>query len=245
MSWFLKFMFVVMIVAGPMASAEAGLGSLLTSGAKAASAKIGTLFGKSSKVTGKATSTATSRTAGKVPAGASSRIASNAGSAVARTATASASQAVLSRLGVSGVAVMSKLPVAQAKRFVELSGTLARSPHKAEWLSLISKHGAKCLDFLWKNKSGISVAAGSGAVLLAPDVFLGTVGNVATASVNAAGQYIVKPAIDNAGEHVAKPLIESTVSGVRDVVHSHAIWNVLLIVLFVFGAGKLYTIRRR
>ncbi|MEP3480855.1 MAG: hypothetical protein ABJZ55_16525 [Fuerstiella sp.] len=245
MSWFLKPILVVLIVAGPIATAEAGLGSLLSSGAKAAAAKVGSFFGRSSKVTGKTTSKATSKTAGKVTNKVSSGLTSKASSAAAKSATASASQTVLSRLGVSGVAVMSKLPAAQARRFVELSETLARSPHKTEWLSLISKHGAKCLDFLWKNKSGISVAAGSGAVLLAPDVFLGTVGNVAAAGVKAAGQYVVKPAIDNAGEHVAKPLIESTVSGVRDVVHSHAIWNVLLIVLFVFAAGKLYAIRRR
>lgn len=240
MNWLLKPTLCLLMVAGPIATADAGIGAFLAHGVNAAAAKAGAIFGKSSNAATKASSKAASKSAGKVVSRVSSGSTSNAGGIVA-----SASQTVLKHLGASGLAVMSKLPTAPAKRFVELSGTLAQSPHKKQWLSLISQHGAKCLDFLWEHKSGISVVAGSGAVLLAPEAFLGTIGSVATTGVNAAGQYVVKPAIDNAGAHVAKPLIEASVAGVRDVVHSPALWNLALIVLFLLAAGKLYAVRQR
>lgn len=239
----LSIILAVSAICIPVARAEAGLGALLSHSVKAAAGRFRSLLGKTTKAAKTSVKTGT-KTARNSAGAAISRLSSKPGGVVTRS-TKGASQTVLNRLGVSGMATMARLPPQQTTRLAQLSADLAASPHRAEWLSLISRHGSRCLDFLWDNKASIAVASGASAVLLSPDAFLEAVGDVATTGVDAAGRYIVKPTIDHAAERIAKPVVESTISGIRESFNRHGLWNVVLIALFVIAAGKLHALRRR
>ena len=228
--------------------AEAGLGSLLTKGFKTVSSKVQKAFGKTaSKPTAKAGSRAAkagvSRTAtatGAKVAGRVGRSATSQTTGAASRAAANASNTVLNNLGMSGGATLSKLNPDATVKLAEVSYSLARSPHKAEWLRLIGKHGGACVDFLWDHKKGLAIGTAATAVILKPGDFLNAMGGAVEAGVNSAGEFVAKPLIDNAAEHVAKPMAISAAASSS----WHPFWNFVLIVLFVVLAAKFHARKR-
>lgn len=199
--------FVVLIASVAMAmgsapSCQAGVGGLLMKAGRS-------LFGKSSsKVAGRSGKIVG---AGGKAAAAGGRAASGAITAGTKVTAANASRIVASRLGHSGTRAMTRLGTASRQKMAEMSSLLARSPHQAGWLDTIAKHGTAAVDFLWRHKAGIAVGTFATASVLRPADFLDTVEGITTATVNATGEYMVKPVVTGTTEHVIGPAVSKVV----------------------------------
>lgn len=184
-------------------NAEAGLGSLLGKAFKTARAKV-------QKVLGKGTAKNSSKGGSRVAAKTSSRVAGKAGSTgsgkAGAGAMASASNSVISNLGTEGAMIASQLSPESSIRLGEMAASIAKSPHRSQWLAMLGKHGGACVDFLWHNKRGIAVGVSATAVLLKPADFLESMGEVAEAGVKVIGEHVVHPVVETAAKEVAKPI---------------------------------------
>lgn len=116
-------------------NAEAGLGSLLGKAFKTASAKV-------QKVMGKGTSKSSSKSGSRVAAKTSSRIAGKAGSTGAgkagAEAMASASSSVIKNLGTEGAMIASQLSPQSSIQLGEMAASIAKSPHRSQWLAMLA-----------------------------------------------------------------------------------------------------------
>ncbi|APZ94548.1 hypothetical protein [Fuerstiella marisgermanici] len=197
-----------------------------------------TVASAGTKVVSQAVSRTTKSAAAKTVEQAGRKAAAQVATASAKAASGAASR-VLKHLGPSGGAILGKLNPNSTARLAEMSSLLARSPHKAQWMKLLGKHGGSCVDFLWKHKKGILVGTTATAVVLKPGDFLASIGSVAEASVTTAGKVAVNMT-DKAAEHVAKPLAMSVASSSS----WHTFWNFVFITLFVVVAARCYAKRR-
>lgn len=134
-----------MLVVSSAANVEAGLGSLLGKAFKTASAKVQKVMGKGAGKTGS-----------QVAAKTGTRVAGKVGRTSARTAgagaVASASNSVISNLGTEGAMIASQLRPESTVRLGEMAASIAKSPHRTQWLATLGEHGGKCVDWLWNHK---------------------------------------------------------------------------------------------
>lgn len=169
-------------------SAPAGWGALLRKGVTAAAKG-------SNKVSRKAVSTKATRLAttkvGHV-AGQTSRKMSRVGVKSSR-AIVPGSRIVVNNLGVEGGQLLGRLSTQSGQQLAEISGELAKSPYRREWLATLSSHGDEAVQWLWKRKGSIFCATAATAIALKPEEFLQAVEsatNVATAEV---AEHVVAP----------------------------------------------------
>lgn len=190
---------------------EAGLGALLGKAFKTASAKV-------QKVMGKGTAKTSSRAGTRAAAKTGTRVASKAGSTGARKAgagvVASASNSVISNLGTEGALIASQLGPKSTVRLGEMAASIAKSPHRSQWLVMLGKHGGACVDFMWNHKRGIAVGVSATAILLKPADFLESIGEVAETGVKVVGEHVVHPIVETTAREVAKPIVRHVTSGV-------------------------------
>lgn len=123
-------------------------------------------------------------------------------------ATGSVRSVVIDRLGIEGGKAMQRLTPTAARRMAEVSEQLARSPHKNQWLSIIQKYGDAAANFIWNNKGAIVVAAGSTAVLVAPEDFLKASGKLMETTVSVTGESIVRPIVTETTRSIAGPVAQ-------------------------------------
>lgn len=190
------------IAVGSTSHTYAGVGGLMMKAGR-------TLFGKSSKVAGRTGKVV--RSGGRAAASAGGRATTGALVTGAKVTAANASRIVTSRLGAAGTRAMAKLGSAGKQKLAEMSSLLARSPYKAGWLETIAKHGSAAVDFLWRHKAGIAVGTFATAAVLRPAEFLETIEGMTTATVNATGEFVIKPVISGTTEHVIGPAVSKVV----------------------------------
>lgn len=211
----------------PPASAG-GISTLLRNGAKLlsrSSAKAGREAAETGirRATSSGLSTA-SRTSAKAASRASGQVIVRGGGTVVRSGS---TRVVLDHLGPAGAQAMKKLSAGGSRKLAEASAQLAKSPHKTEWLKVISRYGDAAADFVWKNKGAIVVTAGATAAMVAPDDFLKTVGDVARTTVTVAGDAIVRPLITEASRHVAAPIVREVAKHAAASFPWRTVWAML------------------
>jgi len=191
-------------------STEAGLGSLIGKAFKTASSKV-------QKVLSKGTAKGSGKSGTKVAAKTGSRVVGRVGNTGAGKASASvvasASNSVISNLGTEGALIASKLSPQSTIRLGEMARTIAKSPHRSQWLTVLGKHGGACVDFLWNHKRGIAVGVSATAVLLRPSDFLDSIGEVAETGIKVVGEHVVHPVVETTAREVAKPIVRQVTSG--------------------------------
>lgn len=184
-------------------NAEAGLGSLLGKAFKTAGAKV-------QKVIGKGAGTASGKAGSRVAAKTGTRVAGKVGRTSTKTASAgavaSASNSVISNLGAEGAMIASQLSQRSTVRLGEVAASIAKSPHRTQWLATLGEHGSKCVDWLWDHKRGIAVGVSATAVLLKPADFLESIGEVTEAGVEAIGEHVMHPIVETTAQEFAKPI---------------------------------------
>lgn len=119
---------------------------------------------------------------------------------------ASASATVASNLGAGGSRALRKLSPEYADKVADISGELARSPYREQWIEMLARYGDRCANFLWQRKGSVAVAAGATAVLLSPADFMEASGAVIESGITVAGTHVVKPIITESARHVAAPM---------------------------------------
>lgn len=192
-----------MLIVSSAANVEAGLGSLLGRTFKTASAKVQKVMGKGAgKTSGKTGSRAAARTG--------TRVAGKVGRTSAKTAgagaVASASNSVIRSLGTEGAMIASQLSPESTVRLSEVAASIAKSPHRTQWLATLGEHGGKCVDWLWNHKRGIAVGVSATAVLLKPADFLESIGEVTETGVKVIGEHVVHPIVETTAKEFAKPI---------------------------------------
>lgn len=227
----------------PSASAG-GISTLLRNGAKLlsrSSAKAGREAAETGirRATSSGLSTA-SRTSAKAASRASGQVIVRGGGTVVRSGS---TRIVLDHLGPAGAQAMKKLSAGGSRKLAEASAQLAKSPHKTEWLKVISRHGDAAANYVWKNKRAIVVAAGATAAVVAPDDFLKTVGDVASTTVTVAGDAIVRPLITEASRHVAAPVARELARQAAVSFPWGAFWGILGLTMLAGFAYGYYRFR--
>lgn len=202
-TYFIVSLAAAALILGTAPNTFAGVGGLLAKAGK-------TLFGKGAKVTGRTGSTV-ARAGGKATASAAGRAGTTVFTRGAQVTAASAPKIVAVQLGAAGTRAMARLGPASGKKLAEVSSLLARSPHKTAWLDTIGKYGGSAVDFLYKHKAGIAVGTFATAAVLRPADFLETVGTITSSTVNATGEYLVKPVVTGTTEHIIGPAINRVV----------------------------------
>lgn len=201
---YLSVIAAAVIVVSSVSNVEAGLGSLIGKAFRTASAKV-------QKVMGKETAKTSSKAGTKAAAKTGSRVAGRVGGSGAGKASAgviaSASNSVISNLGTEGALIASQLGPNSTVRLGEMAASIAKSPHRSQWLAMLGKHGGACVDFMWNHKQGIAVGVSATAILLKPADFLVSIGEVAETSVKVVGEHVVHPIVETTAVEVAKPMI--------------------------------------
>lgn len=194
---------VAILMASSTGYVEAGLGSLLGKAFQTASSRV-------QKVMGKGAAKTSCKTGSRVAAKTGTRVAGKVGrtgvKAVGAGAVASGSNVVISNLGTEGAMIASRLSPESTVRFGEMAVSIAKSPHRAQWLETLGRHGGKCVDWLWAHKRGIAVGVSATAVLLKPADFLESIGEVTETGVKVVGENIVHPIAETTAREFAKPI---------------------------------------
>lgn len=137
---------------------------------------------------------------------------------------------VVNDLGIEGGQLLGQLSAKSASQLAEISGEIARSPYRQQWLSTITSHGDKAVQWLWNRKGAIFVGTAATAIALKPVEFLAAMesaSNAVTAKV---------------AEHVVGPLAEEMAAEAASTFPWEQFWRVVLVtsgLVGCFGVWKL------
>jgi len=233
---FLVVFLVGFILALGSTRSEAGLGKLIAKGLHAVGRKVG-IVGRETAEAGVRSSVRRTATAAPVilKRSASARTAGRVATALGSKATSVTAR----NLGSAGAAAARRLSPAAAKRFADVSAVLAKSPHKATWLTLVQRHGDSCADFIWRHKGSLAVASAGTGLALHPSAFT----QMVSSGVETAGSHIAEPLIAGATHDVMRPMVESAIGTPGRA--GLSIWGWSLCNGLLLGAGGLWWWRRR
>lgn len=192
------------------AQTEAGPPQLFAKGIRMIARKVGFVGKEGAKAGLRKSVRHTASAAPTIVRKAGARVAASVARTTAKPTAAAGTTAlsVVSRnLGAAGASAMARLSPGSARKVGEISALIAKSPHRAKWLSLIRAHGDDCAEFLWKHRKSVAVASVGTGMVLHPDAFTKMVGS----GVESVGAHVVEPMITGASRDVVKPLVQSAV----------------------------------
>ena len=136
--------------------------------------------------------------------------------------------------GQAAAAVLKRLGSRQARRLVMMhkSGDLAKLGHHEELLDVIERYGDRAMDFVWKNKGKLAVAAVMVSFLANPEPYINGVKDLAEAGIDGAAN-VASTAVEAAGKSAAQTAGE---------VAARTNWTVVFITAIIV-AGVIFWLR--
>jgi hypothetical protein len=119
---------------------------------------------------------------------------------------------LVSRFGDDGARALKSLSPSAAGRLAAMSDDLVASGRGADWLKLIAEQGDVVVEWIWERRRGVAVGTMATAILLQPEEFIAASEHIATTSINAAGEHVVRPIVN--GVASAIPWVTSLVVAV-------------------------------
>lgn len=111
------------------------------------------------------------------------------------------------------------------------SGALAATGKSEEMLAVIQRFGDRAMDFIWKNKAGLAVAAGLAAFLADPEPFLDGTATLGSKAMDGGADII-----GSLAEHAVKPLVVTAVPALAQASLPGLRLAFLLVPLSLLGA---------
>lgn len=218
MSFLIQLVIMVAVWLAPLSQADAQIGSLLRRGVTAVGKKLGIVGRESAEESAKRVVSDSSTVAGSKGLIVSGGVAKASGSTVKPLATAgtsvavrtgtAASKEIVENLGKESAKALKKLSPKGVAELAEISGELAKSPYRSQWLDMLATYGDQCASFLWKRKGSVAIAAVATAVVVSPDDFLQASENIVTTVVEATGSNFVEPLVTGTAERIVAPVVE-------------------------------------
>jgi hypothetical protein len=112
------------------------------------------------------------------------------------------------------------------------SGDLAKLGHHEELLDVIERYGDRAMDFVWKNKGKLAVAAVMVSFLANPEPYINGVKDLAEAGIDGAAN-VASTAVEAAGKSAAQTAGE---------VAARTNWTVVFITAIIV-AGVIFWLR--
>jgi hypothetical protein len=116
---------------------------------------------------------------------------------------------VVGKFGDDGVRALNVLSRHNAGRLAEISGDLVATGRGAEWMKLIAEHGDVAMDWIWQRRASVLIGAAATAIVLQPEEFFAATKDVATATIETAGERLLEPAIHEGAKHIAAPIAQA------------------------------------
>jgi len=120
---------------------------------------------------------------------------------------------IVAKFGDDGARAVASLTPTGAERLATMSDDLAASGHTQKWLGLIAQHGDVAVDWLWERRGSVAVGTAAAVVLLEPDEFIQATENIATTTINAAGEHVAGPIVGSAARAIPWTLLWLVVLG--------------------------------
>ena len=179
--------------------ASAGWGGLIRKGVSAAAKGSGKVVRKSAtRSAAKAAGKGLTRVATKTGRKAATRV-----GVKATRAAAPGARMVANHLGLEGAQLLGRLTPRGSRQLAEISGELAKSPYRKQWMAAVAKHGDAAVTWLWKRKGSILCATAATTIALHPEEFMDSVEATTTAVTKQLTQYVAAPIAEEMAKQAA------------------------------------------